>query len=180
MAKTPPTPTPPNPNPPSTKDFENNLASLKLTEQLLANVERRTQKLLILQKAIEFKIIDPKDARNYEKFIKELANADLSNLSEMKNIGKYLGAGTKRVNDLVDYTSHLVRNNDKYSEGLLAQNREYAEINHRIEKQLKSTQKLNSENKKANNLVDEFVESYKDANDEIFNVVDIQKRYYLD
>jgi hypothetical protein len=176
LAKTPPTPTPPNPNPPSTKDFENNLASLKLTEQLLANVERRTQKLLILQKAIEFKIIDPKDARNYEKFIKELANADLSNLSEMKNIGKYLGAGTKRVNDLVDYTSHLIRKSDKYSEGLLAQNKEYAEINHRIETQIKSTQKLNTEAKKTKSYVDDFRDGYKESIDEITNVVDVQKR----
>ncbi|MFZ9377047.1 MAG: hypothetical protein ACO25K_07980, partial [Candidatus Fonsibacter ubiquis] len=163
-------------NPPSTKDFENNSAALKLTEQLLANVERRTQKLLILQKAIEFKIIDPKDVRNYERFIKELANADLSNLSEMKNIGKYLGNGAKRVNDLVDYTSHLIRNNDKYSEGLLAQNKEYAQINNHIESQIKSTQKLNSTQKNTNSLVDEFAETYKDANDEIIDLLDIQKK----
>lgn len=166
--------TPDNPTPPNKKDFDDAYASLRLTEQSLANVEQKFQRLLLLQKSIELKIVDPKDIRNFEKFLKELSKVDVTNLTELKKIGGYVGAGSAQMSTLANYSADLNKQSETYVKHLIDQKEEYGQIIRNTERYIQTQKQSNQQSKKAVSSIEEFNDVFADSLSNYDLTVDIQ------
>lgn len=145
-------------------DTDLQLNQIKQVESALASVEQRYQRLAILQKSIELKLIDPKDARNFDLFLKNLKS--IKNLDQLDSLRANINSAAGDFDDLINYSKQFSKESEKTQRIFLNQNQTMSMIVSSFDRMDASAKNVNSKLNTGKKLLDDYKNKTKDIYDE--------------
>ncbi len=153
------------------KDTKLQQIQLREIETQLASVEQRMQRLALLKKSIELKLIDPKDSQRFDLFLKKLASADTKNIESLR--GFITGAADK-FDELIHNNQIFSRESESALKTYIKTDKQFANIVSKIDLVNKSIIEMNVGLEEANELVDEFLKGAEESLEEYMDLDKVQ------
>ena len=144
---------------------------LKEIETQLASVEQRMQRLALLKKSIELKLIDPQDSQRFDQFLKKLATADTSNIESLRG---YITGAADKFDELIYANKTFAKESESVLKTFVRTDRQFANIAGTFDTINRSVIKLNIGLEEANELVDEYVKGVKESLEEYLDLDVVQ------
>jgi hypothetical protein len=144
---------------------------LKEIETQLASVEQRMQRLALLKKSIELKLIDPQDSQRFDQFLKKLATADTSNIESLRG---YITGAADKFDELIYANKTFAKESESVLKSFVRTDRQFANIAGTFDTVNRSVIKMNMSLEEANELVDKYVEGVKEGLEEYLDLDAVQ------